>query len=179
MWHHFCDWYLEWIKKDLFKTDSDEAHEARRTLLSVFEATLKLLHPIIPFVTEEIWSHLPGRRGYLMLAPFPEAVPSWNDDAGNGAMSLLMDVISGLRSIRTTAELHPGAQIKATLICPNAERRQLLERYRADIMTMARAEELAIVAAGAVPNDAGHALVGDVELVVPLRDLYSDRKSVV
>lgn len=171
VWHHFCDWYLEWIKKDLFKTDSDEAHEARRTLLTVFEATLKLLHPIIPFVTEEIWSHLPGRRGYLMLAPFPEAVPSWNDDAGNGAMSLLMDVISGLRSIRTTAELHPGAQIKATLICPNAERRQLLERYRADIMTMAKAEELAIVAAGAVPNDAGHALVGDVELVVPLRDL--------
>ena len=80
-------------------------------------------------------------------------------------------LISGLRSIRTTAELHPGAQIKATLICPNAERRQLLKRYRANIMTMTKAEELAIVAAGAVPNDAGHALVGDVELVVPLRDL--------
>ncbi len=171
VWHYFCDWYLEWIKKDLFSQDAGVAHEARATLFAVFESTLKLLHPIIPFVTEEIWSKLPGERGYLMLTPFPEAAPAWDDEAADREMTLLMEVISGLRTIRTTADLHPGAQIKAEILCPNGEKRALLERYRAEIMNLVKAEDLNIAASGTVPNDAGHALVQDVELVVPLSGL--------
>ena len=171
VWHAFCDWYLEWIKPDLFSKDQAVVSEARATLLRVFEQALKLLHPIIPFVTEEIWSHLPGERGYLMLAEFPEAVPAWDDAQAEAEMALLMEVISGLRSIRTGAELHPGARITASIFCGDAEKRRLLTRYRADIMTLVRAGELLIDAAGEVPKDAGHALVQDVELVVPLEGL--------
>ncbi|NLZ17397.1 MAG: valine--tRNA ligase [Desulfobulbaceae bacterium] len=171
VWHYFCDWYLEWIKPDLFSKDAAVVAEARATLLGVFEQTLALLHPIIPFVTEEIWSHLPGERGLLMLAPFPEARPERDDAQAEEEMGLLMEVISGLRTIRTEAELHPGAQIKASIFCANTDKRTILQRHRSDIMALVRASELDIAEAGGVPNDAGHALVQDVELVVPLKGL--------
>ena len=171
VWHYFCDWYLEWIKPDLFSKDQAVLSEARATLLTVFEETLKLLHPIIPFVTEEIWSHLPGERDLLMLAPFPEAQVAWDDQQAEEEMALLMEVISGLRTIRTEAELHPGAQIKARIFCTDAEKRAILHNHQADIMTLTRASELDIAENGEVPNDAGHALVQGVELVVPLQGL--------
>ncbi len=171
VWHYFCDWYLEWIKPDLFSKDAAVVREARATLLTVFEQMLKLLHPIIPFVTEEIWSHLPGERGFLMLAPFPEVVPHRHDAQAEEEMGLLMEVISGLRTIRTEAELHPGARIKASIFSANAGKRTILQRNKADIMALTRASEVEISEAGEVPNDAGHALVQDVELVVPLKGL--------
>ena len=87
-------------------------------------------------------------------------------------MNLLMGVISGLRTIRTEAEVHPSAKIEAILICPDAAKRGAARRSIAPgIQAMVRAGSLTIEAAGTVPDDAGHALVQDVELVVPLKGL--------
>ena len=170
-WHSFCDWYVEWIKKDLYGDDDTARETARGVLLCVLENILKLMHPVTPFVTEEIWSQLPGERDTIMLAPFPEENPAWQDERAEADMDLLMDVISGLRTIRTEAELHPTAKIRATIIAPDGDKRALLERFAPSITTMVRAEALDIVETAQVPDDAGHALVGDVELVVPLTGL--------
>ena len=170
VWHEFCDWYLEWIKADLFSEDASARDQARAVLLTVLEQVLKLMHPITPFVTEEIWSQLPGERGLIMIERFPEPVPAWDDAGAEATMTLLMEVISGLRTIRTEAEVHPSARIEALLICPDAAKRQILADYTAGIQAMVRAT-LTIEAAGQVPDDAGHALVQDVELVVPLKGL--------
>ena len=140
-------------------------------LLTVLEQVLKLMHPITPFVTEEIWSRLPGVRTSIMVEPFPETNPAWADPAAEAAMDLLMGVISGLRTIRTEAEVHPSAKIEALVLCPDPARRALLEEHAAAIGAMVRAGKLAIEAEGTVPDDAGHALVQDVELVVPLKGL--------
>ena len=86
-------------------------------------------------------------------------------------MELLMGVISGLRTIRTEADLHPGAQIEATLICSNSKKRAQLETHRKSIMGMVRAKVLHITATALVPDDAIHGLVQDVELIVPLKGL--------
>ena len=171
VWHLFCDWYLEWIKDDLFSKDAATVDRARASLLAVFEKTLKLLHPIIPFVTEEIWSNLPGERGYIMLESFPKIEATWDDPQAEEEMELLMGVISGLRTIRTEADLHPGAQIEATLICSNSKKRAQLETHRKSIMGMVRAKVLHITATALVPDDAIHGLVQDVELIVPLKGL--------
>ncbi len=170
-WHSFCDWYVEWIKKDLYGDDDTARENARGVLLTVLENILKLMHPVTPFVTEEIWSQLPGERSTIMLGPYPEENSAWDDPQAEEEMDLLMDVISGLRTIRTEAELHPTAKIEATVIAPDAERRALLEEFAGSISNMVRAEKLAIVAAAVVPDDAGHAMVGDVELFVPLSGL--------
>ena len=85
IWHEFCDWYLEWIKADLFSDDLAAKQQAQGVLLVVLETILKLMHPITPFVTEEIWSVLPEDRSTLMLSNFPETEDSWkNPEAEQG-----------------------------------------------------------------------------------------------
>ncbi len=171
IWHEFCDWYLEWVKADLYGDDGQARHNAKGVLLCVLENVLKLLHPVTPFVTEEIWSQLPGERTSIMTASFPEENAGWVDADAEVSMNLLMDVISGLRTIRSEAELHPTAKINATLICPDAAKRDFLTTFSAGISSMVRANGLEIVATGSVADDAGYALVQDVELVVPLQGL--------
>ncbi|MDD2464415.1 MAG: valine--tRNA ligase [Desulfobulbus sp.] len=171
VWHEFCDWYLEWIKADLFSDDTVARDQAKAVLLTVLEQVLKLMHPITPFVTEEIWSQLPGTRSSIMVEPFPEINPAWEDAEAEASMNLLMGVISGLRTIRTEAEVHPSAKIEAMLICPDAAKRQLLTDFASGIQSMVRASAFTIVAEGTVPDDAGHALIQEVELVVPLKGL--------
>ncbi|MCW5198473.1 class I tRNA ligase family protein, partial [Desulfobulbus sp. F3] len=170
-WHEFCDWYVEWIKADLFSDDAVKRDQARGVLLCVLERILKLLHPICPFVTEEIWSQLPGKRSSIMLEPFPEVNPAWADAQAERSMQLLMNVISAVRTIRSEADVHPSAKVHVTLICPDAGKRELLRSFSGSLCAMTRAEALEIVESGAVPDDAGHALVSGVEVVVPLKEL--------
>ena len=171
IWHAFCDWYVEWIKAELYGDDETARTNARGVLLCVLENILKLQHPVTPFVTEEIWSQLPGERKTIMLESFPKENPAWRDDEAEASMELLMAVISGLRTIRTEAELHPTAKISAVIIAPDKDKRELLEAFAGSISSMVRADKLEIVTEGMVPDDAGHALVQDVELVVPLSGL--------
>ncbi len=171
VWHEFCDWYLEWIKADLFSDDTGGRDQAKAVLLTVLEQVLKLMHPVCPFVTEEIWSQLPGERGSIMVEPFPEVNPAWEDAQAEATMTLLMGVITGLRTIRAENEVHPSAKIEATLICPDPAKRQVLSDFAGGVQGMVKASSLAIVAEGTVPDDAGHALVQEVELVVSLTDL--------
>ncbi|WP_417908685.1 valine--tRNA ligase [Candidatus Electronema sp. PJ] len=170
-WHEFCDWYVEWIKADLFSDDADKREQARGVLLCVLEHILKMLHPICPFVTEEIWSQLPGTRGTIMLEPFPEERPFWENAEAEQSMQLLMEVITAIRTIRSEADVHPSAKVQAVLICPDAAKRELLRSFSSSICAMTRAESLDIAESGAVPDDAAHALVSGIEVVVPLKEL--------
>ncbi len=171
VWHEFCDWYLEWIKPDLYGEDQKRKQDAQGVLLIVLENILKLMHPISPFVTEEIWSQLPGERSVLMTESFPEINDNWDDGPSEEDMGLIMDVISGLRTIRTEAELHPTAKVKATVISTDEKKRELLVAYCSGIESMVRAEKIDVVSSAQVPDDAGYAMVQDVELVIPLAGL--------
>ncbi|CAK8717800.1 Valine--tRNA ligase [Candidatus Electronema halotolerans] len=170
-WHEFCDWYVEWIKADLFSDDTAKREQARGVLLCVLENILKMLHPICPFVTEEIWSQLPGQRGTIMLESFPEAKPTWQDAETEQAMQLLMEIITAVRTIRSEANVHPSAKLHVSLICPDPAKRELLQLFSGSICAMTRAESLDIVESGAVPDDAAHSLVSGIEVVVPLKEL--------
>ncbi len=171
-WHEFCDWYVEWIKADLFSDDETKREQARGVLLCVLENILKMLHPICPFVTEEIWSQLPGERGTVMLEPFPEANPAWQDSEADESMQLLMDVISAVRTIRSEADVHPTMKVQASVICADAAQRKLLSSFSNALCSMTRAESLEIMETGAVPDDAGHVLTDSgVEVFVPLKNL--------
>ncbi|MGR0482084.1 MAG: valine--tRNA ligase [Candidatus Electronema sp. V4] len=170
-WHEFCDWYVEWIKADLFSDNAAAREQARGVLLCVLEHILKMLHPICPFVTEEIWSQLPGQRGTIMLEPFPVEQPLWENVEAEHSMQLLMEVITAIRTIRSEADVHPSAKVQAVLICPDAAKRELLRSFDGSLCAMTRAESIEIAESGVVPDDAGHALVSGVEVVVPLKEL--------
>jgi valyl-tRNA synthetase len=171
VWHEFCDWYLEWIKQDLYGDDAAQAAAAKSILFSVLEIILKLAHPIIPFVTEEIWHVLPGERSSIMLEPFPERIPAIEDQEAAGAAEMLMGVISGLRNIRSETGIHPSARIEGHIVCHDTKNLELLEANREAICNLARAASLHIQGEGTRPAGAASYIYNDIELFVPLAGL--------
>ncbi len=171
IWHEFCDWYLEWIKADLFGSDETAKEQARGVLLVVLETFLGLIHPITPFVTEEIWSVLPGKRSSLATSPFPGQREEWKNDRAVEQMELLMGVISGIRNIRSEAEVHPSSKIEAVIICQDKEKVNLISSYEVAISDMTRLSGLKLLEKADKPADAATYIYNDIEIYVPLKGL--------
>jgi len=171
IWHEFCDWYLEWIKADLFGSDEAAKKDARKVLLLVLETILKLMHPITPFVTEEIWSALPGERRPLMISRFPEITESWKDPEAEEKMSLLMGIITGIRNIRSESDLHPSATIDAYVICPHREKAEFIASFAPTIIDMTRLKSFQVKEQGEKPEDAATYIYNEIEIFVPLQGL--------
>jgi valyl-tRNA synthetase len=171
IWHEFCDWYLEWVKGDLYGDDQEVKNTGRSILFTVLEITIKLLHPITPFVTEEIWASLPGDRKSIMTEPFPEEIAAWNNGAAEDGAALFMGVVTGLRNIRSETGIHPSAHVKATVICPDAGKGELLRKNSKAILSLTRVEELQILAEGKRPRGAASYIFNEIEIFVPLAGL--------
>ncbi len=171
IWREFCDWYLEWIKADLFSSDEQAKQQAQGVLLEVLETILRLVHPLIPFVTEEIWSALPGEREMLVTSVYPVFDKEREDKEAEKEMEILMGVISGIRAIRSEAELHPSAKIDAVILCPNAENAALIGTFSSVLSDMTRLAELTISSEMTKPVDAATHIFGDIEIFVPLKGL--------
>jgi len=176
-WSEFCDWYIELVKDDLYKGDAERQASARYVLWMVLESLLRLLHPFMPFITEEIWQAIPGSAGRpasIMLAEFPTPRDEWAGFAGAAAeMELVMDVIKGIRNIRGEMEVAPSKQIAAILDCGSAESLALLKRNEYYVMSLARLSDLAIGQGVERPTEASLQVAGDVEIIVPLRGLVN------
>jgi len=171
VWHEFCDWYLEWIKADLYGDDHEIRDKSRTVLLSVLEMTLKLLHPIIPFVTEEVWHHLPGKRTSIMVEPFPDEIAAWKDKEAENAAELLMGIIGGIRNIRSETGIHPSKAVEASIICHDQENTANLEANSEAIKSLARVEKLSLLAEGERPRGAASYIYNDIVIFVPLKGL--------
>jgi len=171
VWHEFCDWYLEWVKGDLYGDDQEVKNTGRSILFTVLEIIIKMLHPITPFVTEEIWAALPGDRASIMSEPFPEEIAAWENGAAEDGAALFMGVVTGLRNIRSETGIHPSAQIKATVICPDEGKGTLLKENSKAILALARVEELQILTEGKRPKGAASYIFNEIEIFVPLAGL--------
>ena len=171
IWHEFCDWYLEWIKADLFSKDPLARQQAQGVLLVVLETVLKLMHPITPFVTEEIWSVLPGERSPLMTSSFPEVQQNWSNENAEQQMELLMGIITGIRNIRAEADVHPSTKMDAYVICPDGERGELISSFAPAISDMTRLSGFTVRQQSDKPDDAATYIYNDIEIYVPLKGL--------
>ncbi len=171
VWREFCDWYVEWIKADLFGTDEARKRQAKGVLLVVLETILKLIHPITPFVTEEIWSVLPGERPPLMTSEFPRLQEDWQDGTAEEEMELLMGIITGIRNIRSESEIHPSKKIEAVVVCPERKKAELIKRLSATIIDLTRLAGFTVQAENTKPADAATFIAGDMEIYVPLKGL--------
>ena len=128
-WGDFCDWYIEWVKPLLVSTDREAAAAAWRNIFSIFEAALRLLHPFMPFLTEELWHKLPQRAGAksIALERFPGGRPEWVDDAAEREMGLLQEIIAAARNIRADLKLDQKRPVAAELSTPDPAVRVLVE----------------------------------------------------
>jgi valyl-tRNA synthetase len=171
IWHEFCDWYLEWIKADLFSDDPIAKEQARGVLLVVLETIVKLIHPVTPFVSEEIWSVLPGERPLLATSPFPETQDNWLNAEVVSQMEMLMGIITGIRNIRSEAEVHPSTKIEALVICGDKQQTELIAAFTSAISDMTRLSRLTVQQEADKPADAATYIYNDIEIFVPLKGL--------
>jgi valyl-tRNA synthetase len=171
VWHEFCDWYLEWLKDVLYGDDELAKATGQGILFTLLEIILKLLHPITPFVTEEIWSVLPGNRSSIMTESFPEEVDGWDNPEADAAAELLMGVVTGLRNIRSETGIHPSARIDGFVICPVKDKADVLKNNSKAIRERARIEELHVLQEGKRPQGAASYIFNEIEIYVPLAGL--------
>ncbi len=174
-WNEYCDWYLELSKPVLTSEAASEAQKrgTRHTLVQVLESLLRLAHPIMPYITEEIWQRvgpLAGKEGAtLMRQPFPEAHGA--DAAAEAEMQWVMDLIVGVRKIRSGMNIAPGKPLPIILDGYSAEDQARLERNRPFIRFLARTESIEWLAAGTEAPESATALVGAMKVLVPMAGL--------
>jgi valyl-tRNA synthetase len=140
LWHEFCDWYLELIKPILYGTDTAAADQTRTVAIQVFETVLRLLHPFMPFITEELWQTLREQAGKsVVIALYPTAVaPSKEDEAFEGLMNDVISIITAIRTIRNELSISPALQLTAELKTATEKHAELLLREGEQIRRMAR-----------------------------------------
>jgi valyl-tRNA synthetase len=152
-WGDFCDWYIEWAKPDLSSPDQARAATAWKNLFAAFEASLRLLHPIMPFLTEELWQRLPQRPGArsIALAAFPEPRDNWNDEWAESDFALIQEIITAARNLRAEMKVDQKRKVAAEFYSLEPAVRALAESHRDPISRLAALSELRI---GAVKLEA-------------------------
>lgn len=180
IWHEFCDWYLELIKPALSEQAEPRQREsARQTLFFTINRILSILHPFMPFITEELWQKLPNHHSSIMVSPYPESDGKHNDIQAITEMELVMDVVTAIRHIRSENNIPPTRKIPAILEVVSPQTRELLERIQSYIINLARLDSLTLSPGRKKPGVAATQVVKDVEIKIPLKgiiDLGEEKK---
>ena len=177
IWNEYCDWYLELSKPVLWDEHASAAAKrgTRKTLIRVLETWLRLLHPLMPFITEEIWqtvAPLAGKSGAtIMLQPYPVADEKGVDSAANADIEWLKGVIVGVRNIRGEMNIPPGKALTLMLANGNEHDKARLDANTQFLKKLAKLDDIIWLAAGEEAPVAATALVGELEILVPMADL--------
>jgi valyl-tRNA synthetase len=174
-WSEFCDWYLELSKQDLYNGTPGRKQTAQYVLWYTLEHLLRLLHPFMPFITEEIWQSLPGTRSApsLMRADYPLYADQRSFPEAAADMERVMAVISAIRNIRGEMEVPPSREIAVILSCGSDESLHLMRHNEGAIASLARLSSLAVGIGLEKPEDASIQVAGDVQIYVPLKGLVN------
>ncbi|AYM05530.1 valine--tRNA ligase [Agrobacterium tumefaciens] len=171
VWNQFCDWYLELLKPVFSGEDEKAKRESQACAAYVLEEIYKLLHPFMPFMTEELWAHTAGegeeRDDLLCLTDWP--TPEFRDDAAAAEINWLIDLVSGIRSARAEMNVPPGATASLVVVGANTSTEARLDRHAAAIRRLARADE--IRAAEVAPKGSAQIIVGEATVCLPLGNL--------
>jgi valyl-tRNA synthetase len=174
-WNEYCDWYLELTKPALRTGDGATQRGTRRTLVRVLETLLRLLHPIMPFITEEIWQRvapLAGKTGdTIMLQAFPQPDASRIDEGALADIEWLKAFTLGVRKIRADMDIAPGKPLPVLLSNTTENDRRLLAANGSFITSLARVESITLLEDEAAAPESAVALVGEMKVMIPLAGL--------
>jgi valyl-tRNA synthetase len=171
-WHEFCDWYIEMSKLALNSADANVAARSRKLLRELLDQILLLLHPVMPFVTEEIWQVLGDNRTSVMVQPYPVAQPGWIDEETEKQMTFLTGVIRAIRNLRTEMNCPPGKEVRV-VFCGADTDLAFLREQEAYLRSLARVGASEFRQAGDRPKGAATAVIGAMEIYLPLDDLVN------
>ena len=176
-WNEFCDWFVELAKPALNGDDAAAAASTRHTLLYVLEALLRLLHPLVPFVTEELWRHVAPRLGIegasICLRPYPQPADFAGQDyaAAEADIEWFKAMVSALRRVRSELGVSPSRQVRLLLQGGQDTDRARQARFDSQLRFLLRLEAVQWLEAGAEPPASAAAIVGELKLLVPLEGL--------
>jgi len=174
-WHEFCDWYIEMAKPSL----KVENETTKAVLAQALDQILRLLSPFMPFITEEIWQHLPGRGKSLALASFPSPQPSWRNERAEEEMRLLQDLVVEVRTIRAENKIPPQQKIKIWLRSPGEKEKALLPEIQTYILVLANSSEVRLW--DHFPPEKGllKGVAGGWEVAIPPEGLFDHKAEIL
>lgn len=183
VWHEFCDWYLEAVKPALYGKEGENRQQATLGVLwRVLHDTLILLHPFIPFITEEIWHKLPGTQGSIMKAAFPLYADNdhgiQRDEEAESDMGLISGIITGIRNIRGEMNISPSLSLAVSAQSTDESTMKTIQQYRDIIINLARLNSLSVGNAVERPKSAATVVVDDATIFVSLEGIVDFAKEI-
>ncbi|WP_220750899.1 valine--tRNA ligase [Apilactobacillus xinyiensis] len=171
IWNDFCDWYIEMSKETLNGSDQNAKENTRNVLAYVLDKILKLMHPIMPFVTEKIWLSMPHEGKSLVVAPYPVANEKFDDETAEKEMSNLIDLIKVVRNIRAKANAPMSSSVDILIKTENEELKSMFENNQHYIDRFCHPKELQIGSDIETPKLAMTGIITDAEINIPLAEL--------
>jgi valyl-tRNA synthetase len=169
IWNSFCDWYVELAKPVLQGDDAAAKAEAQAATKWALEHALRLLHPFMPFVTEELWGKTDTRPHMLMLDTWPSLPDTLIDEAADAEINWLIEAITGIRSVRAEMNVPAGAKLALVAVSASQQTQARFEAMQATLQRLARVEDVSF--ADAVPQGAVQIVLGEAILALPLADV--------
>jgi valyl-tRNA synthetase len=181
LWREFCDWYIELSKGSLRGEDVHARDSSRAVLVYCLDQILRLVHPFMPFISEEIWQRLPMTRPTesICIAAYPTEDRRLADPAAEAEMKPVIEAIEGIRTIRGESQLSPAVKVEAHIQSSNAQVRETLNRWRDYLTPLARLSALYVTELGNKPPQAAAEIRAEMEIYVPLAgivDLAEERE---
>ncbi len=174
VWHEFCDWYIEIAKLRLYGDATEtENYTVKHVLHETLDGVLRLLHPFMPFITEEIWQHTPHEGDTLCRAAYPVADDARADADAEAQMTLVMDVTRSIRNVRGEMNVPPGLKIAVLMHSEDEEQRDGLTAHAHYVRSLAQIGELDIASFHEKPRAAAAAVAGSVETYIPLEGVIN------
>ncbi|WRP05453.1 valine--tRNA ligase [Rossellomorea aquimaris] len=173
IWDDFCDWYIEMAKLPLYGEDEAAKKTTRSILAHVLDNTMRLLHPFMPFITEEIWQNLPHQGESITVAAWPTVQVELTDEAAAEEMKLLVDIIRAVRNVRAEVNTPMSKQINLMLKAKDAHTLTIIEKNKAYIEKFCNPEKLEMGTDLVTPDKAMTAVVTGVDLFLPLEGLIN------
>jgi valyl-tRNA synthetase len=170
IWHEFCDWYLELSKPAFYgKVGPEQRLAAQRTLQDVFKTMLLMMHPFMPFVTEELWQVLhKSDEQSIMVSSFPVPDKNREDAVAEKEMELLMDIITSIRNIRGEMQIPPSRKLQVMISVPDKTNKSIVEAGKNYIINLANLDTITVEKALVEPKGVATGVVGSLKVFVPL-----------
>lgn len=176
-WNSYCDWYIELAKKRLYGTDENAKKTVQKILVKVLKDILRLLHPFMPFITEEIWKFMPNGNNMLVRDNWPVSGTEWINLEAEKNMEIVMEAIKNLRNVRAEMDVVPSRKAKCMILASDETIGNLILDQSEYLITLASCSEVSKVnSKDLIPEDAVSAVIYGAELYLPLDDLIDYTK---
>lgn len=178
IWDDYCDWYIEMTKEVLTQGTDEQKQTTKSVLIHVLDQTLKLLHPIMPFVTEEIWEHIPHIGESLVNASYPEANEAFEDEQAVNNMEMLIDLVRSVRTIRSEANRPLSKPIDLLIKTKSTQEKEFLIENQSFLIRFCNPDELVIDTEVTVPSEVKTSVVSGAEIFIPLAGLVDIQEEI-